>query len=179
VFLEHALLISDIMVAVELACRHRKDVGLLTADDLHLPKMREPFQWQVNIGVKCGVIPDRVFGLEYKGQRCWYFLEADRATMPIMRGNLDQTSFYRKLLAYETTWTRNVHRRDFGIQRFRVLTVTTKSARVQGMVEACQKLNQGRGIFLFTDTKSLRECPDFFSLRWHTHRENEPVGLLD
>jgi hypothetical protein len=151
VFLEHALLISDIMVAVELACRHRKDVGLLTADDLHLPKMREPFQWQVNIGVKCGVIPDRVFGLEYKGQRCWYFLEADRATMPIMRGNLDQTSFYRKLLAYETTWTRN----------------------------ACQKLNQGRGIFLFTDTKSLRECPDFFSLRWHTHRENEPVGLLD
>jgi hypothetical protein len=178
-FLEHALLTSDIMLAIELACRKRNDIRLLTAADLHLPKMREPFQWRVSIGVKCGIIPDRVFGFEYKGQRCWYFLEADRATMPISRGNLDQTSFYRKLLAYETTWTRNIHRRDFGIQRFRVLTVTTKSERVQGMVEACRKLNQGRGLFLFTDIKSLLEQPNFFSLRWQTHRENEPVGLLN
>jgi DNA-binding Lrp family transcriptional regulator len=178
-FLEHALLTSDIMVAVELACRQRTDVRLLTVDDLLLPKMREPFQWQVNIGVKCGVIPDRVFGLEHKGRRCWYFLEADRATMPITRGDLDQTSIYRKLLAYETTWARSIHRKDFGIQRFRVLTVTTNSERVQSMVEACRKLNQGRGLFLFTNSKSLRECPDFFSLRWQTHRENQPVALLD
>jgi hypothetical protein len=64
--------------------------------------MREPFQWKVNIGKKCSVIPDHVFGLEFNNQRCWYFLEADRATMPVTRGNLDQTSFYRKLLAYFT-----------------------------------------------------------------------------
>jgi hypothetical protein len=148
-------------------------------DDLNIPKMREPFQWNVNIGIKCSVIPDRVFGLESNGQRCWYFLEADRATMPVTRGNLNQTSFFRKLLAYETTWTQNIHRRDFGIHRFRVLTVTTNSERVQGMIAACQRLKQGRGLFLFTDTKTLQEQPDFFSLRWQTARNGEPVGLLD
>jgi hypothetical protein len=179
-FLEHTLLISDIMVAVELACRNHKDVRLLTADDLQLAKMREPFQWNVNIGQRhrCGVIPDRVFGLEFNGERCWYFLEADRATMPITRGDLSQTSFYRKLLAYETTWTQNVHRRDFGIDRFRVLTVTTNSARVQGMVAACQKLKHGRGLFLFTDTKTLHGQPDFFSLHWQTTRAGEASNLL-
>jgi len=180
-FLEHALLISDIMVAVELACRKRADVRLLTADDLHLAKMREPFRWQVVIGQrqKCGVIPDHVLGLEHNGQRCWYFLEADRATMPITRDDMQQTSFNRKLLAYEATWTQAIHRRDFGIQRFRVLTVTTKPERVPGMIEACQQLKQGRGLFLFTDTGTLRAQPDFFALRWQTFRDGETLGLLD
>ncbi len=49
-FLEHALLVSDIMVAVELACRNRKEIRLLSADDLRIPNMREPFQWKVDIG---------------------------------------------------------------------------------------------------------------------------------
>ncbi len=179
VFLEHALLVSDIMVAVELACRNRKDVRLLTADDLNIPKMREPFQWKVNIGIKCSVIPDHVFGLEFKGQRCWYFLEADRATMPVTRGNLDQTSFYRKLLAYETTWTQNIHRRNFGIHRFRVLTVTTSSERVQGMIAACQKLKHGRGLFLFTDTNTFQEQPDIFLLCWQTCKEEITASFLN
>ncbi|MDR3457119.1 MAG: replication-relaxation family protein [Verrucomicrobiae bacterium] len=180
VFLEHALLVSDIMVAVELACRNRNDVRLLTTDDLHLSKRREPFQWNVNIGQRhrCGVIPDKIFGFEIQGERCWYFLEADRATMPITRSDLIQTSFYRKLLAYEATWTQNIPRRVFAIHRFRVLTVTTNSERVQGMIAACQKLKQGRGLFLFTNTKTLQEQPDFFALHWQTHRQNEPVDLL-
>ncbi len=154
---------------------------MLTTDDLKIPKMREPFQWNVNIGQrrKCGVIPDRVFGFEFNGQRCWYFLEADRATMPVTRANLGQTSFYRKLLAYETTWTQNIPRRDFGIHRFRVLTVTTNSERVQTMIEACQRLKQGRGLFLFTDTKAFRDQTDFFSLRWQTARNGETASLLD
>jgi hypothetical protein len=176
-FLEHTLLVSDIMVAVELACRNRKDIRLLAADYLNIPKMREPFQWKVNIGIKCAVIPDRVFGLEFSGQRCWYFLEADRATMPVTRGKLNQTSFFKKLLAYETTWTQNIHRRDFGIQRFRVLTVTTNLERVQGMIEACRRLKKGRGLFLFTDTKTLQAQDDFFSLQWQTARNDKTVNL--
>jgi len=178
-FLEHTLLVSDIMVAIELACRNRKDIRLLTTDDLHIPKMREPFQWSVNIDGKCGVVPDRVFGLESNGKRCWYFLEADRATMPVTRGSLDQTSFYRKLLAYEATWKQNIPRRDFDIHRFRVLTVTTNSERVQAMIEACQRLKQGRGLFLFTDAETVQEQSDFFSLRWVTAYAGEATGLLN
>ena len=69
-----------------------------------------------------GVVPDRVFALEYEGpggelQRVHFFLEADRGTMPVVRTGLKQTSFYRKLLAYEATWTQKIHQRKLGINR--------------------------------------------------------------
>ena len=43
-------------------------------------------------GTKLGVIPDRVFALEYADQngqmqRVYFFLEADRGTMPVVRRN--------------------------------------------------------------------------------------------
>ena len=64
------------------------------------------------------------------------------------------------------TWAQSIHRRDFGIHRFRVLTVTTDSGWVQGMIEAYRRLKQGRGLFLFTGAETLREQRDFCSLRW-------------
>ena len=178
-FLEHALLISDIMVAIELTCRQRPDIRLLSTEDLNVPKAREPFQWQVNIGTKCGVIPDRVFGFEINGKRWWYFLEADRATMPITRANLEQTSIQRKFLAYEATWTQGIHRRDFGIHRFRVLTISTEADRVKGIIEACRKLNQGRGLFLFNDINTMKSNPDLLLPVWQTVREGEKAALVD
>ena len=81
---------------------------------------RNPFRWRVSIpgGPKCGVIPDRVFGLEFAdGSRAWFWLEADRATMPVTRSNLDQSSFRRKLLTYEATWSQNLHRTQFPMSR--------------------------------------------------------------
>jgi hypothetical protein len=61
-----------------------------------------------------------VFALEYpdhggQPQRAYFFLEADRGTMPVIRKVLVQTSFFRKLLAYEATWTNKVHQRQLGI----------------------------------------------------------------
>lgn len=171
-FLEHALLVSDVMVSVELACRSRNSIRLLSAEDLKIPNMREPFQWQVDLGQqqKIGVIPDRVFGLESNGKQSWYCLEADRGTMPITRGNFDQTSFQRKMLAYAATWSQNLHRTRFGWQRFRVLTVTTCAQRVQGLKEACQGLANGRGLFLFVDAASLAGHGDILTARWQTNR---------
>lgn len=178
-FLEHALLVSDIMVAVELACRKHKDFRLLSAGDLRIANMREPFQWKVDIGQrqKCGVIPDRVFGLEFNGNQYWYFLEADRGTMPMTRGNLDQTSFQRKLLAYEATWSQNLHRTRFGWQRFRVLTVTTNKQRVQGIIEVCQGLAHGHGLFLFLDAAALAKQGDILTIPWQTCRPDKTATL--
>jgi len=129
-----------VIVAIESACRKRPGVRLLNPNDASLAssvKPREPFRWTVKIGdrFKCGVIPDRVFGLESTDkfgnrQMSWFCLEADRGTMPVTRAKLDQSSFYRKLLAYQATWERNIHRTQFGWHRFRVLTVTTDSARL-------------------------------------------------
>jgi len=188
-FLEHAVLVSDVMVALELACRETEHVWLLTENQLQLQgKMngeRQPFQWKVKInnGLKLGVIPDRVFALEFPDQsggnsRIYFFLEADRGTMPVTRRSLSQTSFYRKLLAYEATWSQSIHRTKFGFSRFRVLTVTTSAARVNSLVDACSKLQRGHGLFLFADRSILENPSDIFSPTWKTGRQGETVSLL-
>jgi hypothetical protein len=183
VFLEHALLVSATMVAIELASR-RHGVRLLFEDELDLPTAKEPFQWRVKIegGVNLGVIPDRVFALEYPSitghaERAYFFLEADRGTMPVVRKQLTQTSFRRKLLAYEATWANKVHQRHLGIPRFRVLTVTTIAARVESLLEACSQLKRGHGLFLFADQSVLEK--DLFSAVLRTGKTGELSPLLD
>jgi hypothetical protein len=174
-FLEHALLTADVMVAFELTCRQHEGVRLISADELSLPtetrQQREPFHWQVvaRHQLKLGVQPDRIFALEFPDHtRAYFFLEADRATMPVIRPNFEQSSFYRKLLAYEATWTQNIHRTRFGFNRFRVLTVTTSTERVKHLIEACRQLERGQGLFLFTDLASLTAHDDILTLPWQT-----------
>jgi hypothetical protein len=188
-FLEHAILVSDVMVALELACRETRDIRLLTENELPLQGRmsgeRQPFQWKVKInsGLKLGVIPDRVFALEFPNQsggrnRVYFFLEADRGTMPVTRRSFSQTSFYRKLLAYEATWSQSIHRTKFGFNRFRVITVTTSAARVDSLVEACSKLQRGHGLFLFADRTILEKPGCMFSPIWKTGRQGETVSIL-
>src|ERR1017187_7140177 len=182
IYLAHALLVSDVMVALELACRQR-GIRLLHEDELNLP-VEAPLHWRVKIrdGTRLGVIPDRVFALEYADQkrqvqRVYYLLEADRGTMPVVRQKLTQTSFYRKLLAYEATWTNKVHQRHLGIPRFRVLTVTTIAARVKSLLEACSQLKRGHGLYLFADQSVLKK--DLFSPVWHNGKTGELSSLVD
>ncbi|HEV2694125.1 MAG TPA: replication-relaxation family protein [Verrucomicrobiae bacterium] len=184
-FLEHAILVSDVMVSIELACRKSGNIRLLYEDQLALQSQRNQFQWQVKIpdrGITLGVVPDQVFALEYTDhigqmQRMYFFLEADRGTMPVVRSGLAQTSFFRKLLAYEATWTQKVHQRKLGIHRFRVLTVTTNAMRVTSLLEACSRLKRGHGLFLFADRTVLEKDP--FSLVWQCGKSAKISALLD
>jgi hypothetical protein len=184
VYLEHALLVSDIMMAIELACQKHGNIRLLYEDQLTLHSERQPFRWRVKIqnGWKLGVIPDRVFALEFPdasgtSQRAYFFLEADRGTMPVTRRNFSQTSFNRKLLAYEATWAQKIHQRNLGFHRFRVLTVTMSAARVKSLVDACSQLERGHGLFLFADRTIL--SGDMLSSTWQTGRPGETGSLLD
>src|ERR1039457_1738001 len=184
IFLEHALLVSDAMVSLELACRQHDGIKLLYEDQLALHSERQPVQWRVKTrgGIWLGVIPDRVFALEYADQnaqleRVHFFLEADRGTMPVVRNGLTQTSFYRKLIAYEATWTQKIHQRHLGIQRFRVLTVTTVAARVKSLLDACSQLKRGHGLFLFADRTVLEKDP--FSAVWRRGKSSDTAGILD
>ena len=174
-FLEHALIVSDFMVALETACRHRRDVRLLSEDDMNPPDeaiaTRTPFQWRVNIGhgLQCGVIPDRVFGLETAdGKRTWYVLEADRGTMPVTRRDLEKSSIRRKLIAYEATWKQNLHRTRFGWQRLRVLTITTDAVRLHSIQSVCRELKRGRGLFLFAHLQRLTTQVNILQFNWET-----------
>lgn len=178
-FLEHALLIADVMTALELACRENDGIrlhlldGLSPADDASTSS--RDYRWQVTLRSRqrLGIAPDRVFALEYTNDcqeptRAFFFLEADRGTMPVTRSNLRQSCFQRKLLAYEATWSQGVHQRRFGMHRFRVLTVTGSQERLRHLVEATRQLEQGRGLFLFLDEATMRNSPDVLKELWYS-----------
>jgi hypothetical protein len=122
------------------------------------------FQWAVTVkhgseSKRVGTFPDRIFALESpdNGERVFYFVEADRATMPVSRRTLNQSSIWRKLLAYEATWSQKIHETRFGTKRFRVLFVTTSQERMNHLVAVCSKLPRGHGLFLFTTVEAMRD----------------------
>jgi|ERR1044071_1232589 hypothetical protein len=186
VFIDHSLLVSDIMVKIELACRADGHIRLISEDELMFrSNKRQLVKWKVALpnGTQIGIMPDRVFALEYSGdnkkwERAYFFLEADRGTMPVNRRNLNQTSFYRKLLAYQSTWSQAIHRIRFGFHRFRVLTVTSTPQRINSLRNACSKLKAGHGLFLFTDQAEFENAPDILSHQWQTARPGQTTTLL-
>jgi hypothetical protein len=181
IFLDHALLVSEIIVSIELACRRSGRVRLLSGPELPV-RDGQPFRWRVNMemesGVNLGIVPDRVFALESESDRAFFFLEADRGTMPVIRKSLSQTSFYRKLLAYSATWSQGIHRSRFGFHRFRVLAVTTSAERVKSFLDACSQLQHGHGLFLFADLTIL-DGPDILSAPWQSGKAGKTGTLLD
>ncbi len=189
IFLQHALLVSEIVVGLELASRECGHVRLVSEGSLPVPKSiaheRRAFRWNVNLSkkTKLCVIPDRVFALDRAdpnghNDRAFFFLEADRGTMPVMRKNLSQTSFYRKLLAYEATWRQGIHEGRFGFHRFRVLTVTTSKKRLKSLLDACSQLKSGHGLFLFADRTILDKPTEILSALWQTGH-GESTTLLN
>lgn len=184
-FLEHALLVSDVMVTIEVACR-KAGIRFMHDHELLPADLRRPLRWKVNLGnrTKLSVVPDRVFAIEYPTaagapERTYFFLEADRGTMPVQRSSLAQSSFHRKLHAYEATWSQGIHRTRFDFPRFRVLTVTTSAARVASLVEACAQLKRGHGLFLFADRSILESADGILSAPMKTGRSGASSSLLD
>ena len=191
-FLHHTLAVGEVMVAFEIACRGREGVRFIPPEEVlagapeATRRLRLPFRWQVEVRwggkpYRLGVEPDKVFGLRFEGEPegrnlAFFFLEADRGTMPVARKGLLQTSFRRKLMAYQETWRQGLYKTHLGIPNFRVLTVTTSEERMRHMVAACQSLGAGSRLFLFAD----REKPSHMNIltrEWVNGRE-EVVRLL-
>jgi hypothetical protein len=191
-FIAHTLMIADLMVALEVSVHHRPDVRIIEPDEIlsRAPdttrSATNPWKLPATIrddGARCeiGIIPDKVFGLDFHQarKRSYFFLEADRGTMPIMRANLRQTSFHQKILGYLDGGSHgNEHGRHFGVGNFRVLTVTTSRERLQTMLAALMAATHGQGSrqFLFADEQQLRNCPDVLTLDWITGR-GEPARI--
>lgn len=194
-FIEHTLLIADVLIALETACRQSGRVRFIPPEEilLHAPEATrtspKPFQWAVATAYQgekltLGVNPDATFGLQYQdrpeGQnRLYCFLEADRSTMPILRQGHRQTSFFRKLTAYYATAKQDLMTTRFGFRRFRVLTVTSNPERVNNLIQATRALNGGQGLkmFLYTDQATLSQTPDLLGLGWRNGQDEELIRL--
>ena len=104
--------------------------------------------------------PDELFGLRSSEpeDESYFMFELDRGEMPVHRHkSKDQTYYAKKMLIYYEAFKAGEHRREIGIENFRVATVTTTPDRVAQMIDAQKEMTNGRGsnLFIFVDEASL------------------------
>lgn len=168
-FLAHALMVSEVLIRVESSSRSKgmtfvPESEILAETNEESPPRR--IQWRLTVSAALerehvGVIPDGAFAIDRVGQggvhrRLYYFLEADRGTMPIHRKSLRLSSIRRKALAYLRTRKARSLKDRFGIPGFQVLFVAHSKTRMIRMREVCDALDASRKSFIFTTLDELR-----------------------
>lgn len=177
-FVEHTLLVADLMVAIILACRGREDVRFVSQEEIleewapeKTRKRRfkvggRPFRWRVKFTYdgktyRKSVEPDHMFALELPDGRVEpFFLEADRQNMPVESGNMNRSSILKKQLQYWKSWQKtpigeaaNLFERHFGIPDIRTLFAISTGyrgdKRLGRCVEANRRFRDGVGTGLF------------------------------
>ena len=142
-FLEHTLLIADVMVALERACARHGGIRLIRPSEIlervvpaATRELDRPFSFSTALmwqGKRetIGIAPDKVFGLEFVNDpppnRVWFFFEADKGTETVLpeQTTLKRSSFLQKAAVYYASWQQKLHTERFAFKNFRVLTVTT------------------------------------------------------
>jgi hypothetical protein len=175
----HQLMISDCMASIELGVRESPDLRFISWQEI-MAKARaretdNPFEIPASISytlprsqnthrADITIVPDGLFGLEYThdGTTSYRFfaLEADRNTMPITRANLHQSSYLRKMLAYQEITAQHVYGTHLGVPNLLVLNVTNTEQHMRALMELLNELTAGKGskVFLF---KTLSTLGDF------------------
>jgi len=176
-FLEHTLMVSRILTCLQLACRSRKYVEFIGPQSMIKRRQKPPtikthaLSWRVRIrsgeffqkrSLSFNIIPDSVFGLRVKKgdkfKETYFFLEADRATMPIKRTNFFRSSFYKKMVGYLASHKNELFSHYFGFKKVRILTVTKSEERISNMIQANRDLHHngyGYGLFLFSHIEHI------------------------
>ncbi len=176
----HELMICDIISSIEIGVRADPNLRFISwREILASPKMPEatrnsahPFAVPVLVSYACPrtkntyrcdkpLIPDALFGIEYakNGQKGYRFfaLEADRNTEPAFRGDLQQTSYLRKILQYREIVARSIYKTRWGLPNLLVLNVTTNDRHMQNLMRLVEEVTGGTGstCLLFKTMPSL------------------------
>ena len=134
------------------------------------------------------MVPDAVFGLRYtnslkRKRSVYFFVEADRGSMPVMRSNLQQTSFYKKMIGYWKAKNQGTFKHKFNFPNVRVLTITTSPVRIEHMIEANKKVDErrkGSRLFYFApaDIFTLEDPETIFKPVWQNGRGDNLMSLI-
>jgi DNA-binding Lrp family transcriptional regulator len=168
-FIEHQLEVMDFYIALQTAMRARNDARLIHGDEM-IGTLPDRSFASLKLRVKLrdrgavhgiAVVPDLVFEIRLaSGARYNFMVEIDRGTMPIVRSDIRQTSFARKMHAYLAAHAARMHERHFGWRTFRVLTVTNDDNRMRTMMDALRGLHVARSagaqLFYFATRGDLR-----------------------
>ena len=85
-------------------------------------------------------IPDQLFGIDYGGKASFFALEADRATEPVERYNLNQNSYLRKILCYRAINRTEIYKQFFGIPNLIILNVTVSTTHLHSILDVVHEL---------------------------------------
>jgi hypothetical protein len=194
-FLEHSLMVSQFMVCMELACRRVTEVRFIPPEEIinrrPLPGVgiEKTLGWKVGAKVNnklydFSIIPDGAFGIEVSEPKgtYYFFLEADRSTMPVKRNNLFRSSFLKKMIGYFSTWQQDLFTKYFGFKNVRVLTVALSQERINSLVAANKSIDPkgiGLRMFLFTKEEYLNLAhPEILFTQAWTNGFNEITTLI-
>lgn len=190
-------MVTEIITRLQTSCRQSSRVRFIDPDEItrelldQLPVGKRIFRWRVPVLQDAGpgeieVVPDQVFGLHYldrprEKNKTYFFLEADRGTMPVIRKDLRQSSIQKKLVGYYESWRQEVLLRKYGMERFRVLAVTRSSERLSHLVEANRRFNNGKGsgLFLFGATDRLNAAANLLAVPLDSGRTGISSFLSD
>lgn len=203
----HQLMIGDILASIELGVRENPDLRFIDWREILARAPKEtrnsanPFRIPCSISydgprsvsvqsTTMSLIPDAIFGLEYGGSTTktyrFFVLEADRATMPVVRKNVEQSSYLKKLLGYRDIAARHLFRSKLGLPNFLVLNVTANMHRAKMMMASLHQLTGGKGspLFLFRTIPTLGDsqrapCPTSMLLTEPWERVGLPPFRID
>jgi hypothetical protein len=192
-FIEHTLLVADIITAVILACRSRENIRYISQEKIlsewapeKTRKQRfkvggRPFRWKVKFtydsrSFRKSIEPDHMFGLQLRdGRNEFFFLEADRQNMPVKSRNMDRSSIFKKQLQYWESWQMapfaetNLYEKHFGISDVRTIFAISTGYRGDKRLNRCIEVNKhfrdgsGTGLFVFANTETLLEADDILT----------------
>ena len=177
----HALALANTAINLQTAST-ATNVGLQLGDDLvaTLPEktrnLSKPFKLTVELRhdgktITNSVETDLAAALVFPDQtRRAYLFEVCRATMPVKRRNMAQTSIYKKLIAYHNARLQGLHRSQFGWKNFRVPLIVPGPGRVDTILKVIAGDHQLKGspLFLVTDAVSLAKSENILVHQWRT-----------
>lgn len=144
-FLEHALAINDVRVAVAKACETSVDFHLVNwvgENDLKADYDRVTILSDKGRKLDVSLIPDSYLVLETPKGTAHFLLELDRGTMTTQR-------FKTKILAYQAYYQSGAYQRRYETRSLRVLTVTLSDVRANNLRKATETAG-GKQRFWFT-----------------------------
>jgi hypothetical protein len=195
---QHELMICDILSSIEIGTRGDPRIRFISWPEIMAnPKMPErtrraakPLAARVPVTYTPAgsrkahrsdraLLPDALFGLEYRTRSAkkyrFFALEADRNTQPIVRRDLQQSSYLRKILQYREVIAQSAYKTLWGLPNLMVLTVTTNDRHRQNIMRLAHEVTAGKGspVLLFNTMPSLTSLekaplptPEFLTEPW-------------
>lgn len=175
-YLNHTLMIGNFRIALSLAIKNSGPelCSWVPEGD----QLRDGVVIQENEKkVKVPFSPDAYFVIKEQDKYLNFFLEADQSTMTNER-------FLRKMRAYWHFYKQEKHQQKFGINSFRVLTITKSKARAENLRKTAQRADDkqtGSLMFWFASEENYNpEKPEtVLGPIWQTPKDETRHHLLE